>query len=288
MTDSPATFKESDTIQVVVSIDESLSDLLVAEMDELGFQTFESEQQLLKAYIPGPKWSAESRAHLIGWLSEKVSEVAVVENVIQQQNWNAAWEAAIEPVVAGTFVVLPTWKAVPDHATDLTPIWIDPKMSFGTGHHETTRLMLQLMNDISFQDTDVLDAGTGTGVLAIAAKIMHAKSVHGFDIDPWSVENGYENVATNKVTGITLEQGSIEIARGRQYDVILANIVQNVIESFLPDFRSIVKPSGDLLISGILKEGEARLLQMAADTGFELRRSLYENEWAGFHFVRPE
>lgn len=288
MTDASRATADTGTIQVIVAIESALAEVLISEMDDLGFQTFETHDERVTGYVPAIHWNAAARSHLLSWLSDRVVEVSVIENVIPQENWNATWEATIEPVIAGDFIVLPSWKEVPADAANLTPIWIDPKMSFGTGHHETTRLMLQLMSDLELTGKSVLDAGTGTGVLAIAAALLKAQQIYGFDIDPWSIENGAENVAANEVTSIRLEEGSIEVARGNVYDVILANIVQNVIESFLPDFAGLLRPAGDLLVSGILREGEEKLLGLADDHGFDLLERRYENEWVGFHFRRAQ
>ena len=286
MTDRVPTLQSTDTIEVVIAVEEKWIEILSSELDDIGFHAFVVGDNILTGYVRAPSWNAPKRNSLISWLTSHGQEVDVRETVIREENWNANWEATITPIVAGDFIVIPSWQELPISEKNRIEIRIDPKMSFGTGHHETTRLMLDLMSELNFEDATVLDAGTGTGVLAIAAALKNARAVLGFDHDPWSTNNGTENIQLNNVSNVSFRHGSIEVARGNLYDIVLANIIQNVIEDFFPDFTSLVRAEGHLLISGILQSGKKDILSIANSAGFDVKEIKEENEWVGFHFIR--
>ena len=276
---------QNNVVRVEVLDDKSWEDILVAELSSIGFHAFESEVQTLIGYIDEHLWTNQKRDNLVRFLQSRLDVVSIIEDIIPPQNWNELWEASIEPVEAGGFIILPSWKRTVPFSTALDSIYIDPKMSFGTGHHETTRLMLEMMSEVDFRNKAILDAGTGTGVLAIAARKIGAASVLGFDSDPWSASNARENLALNMIQGVTLLHGSLEDVPDRQFDIILANIVQNVIEGFLPGFARRLQPSGRLMVSGILASDEAKFRQTAAQQGFDTISTLQESEWLAFHMV---
>lgn len=271
------------TVRVTVSIASPLDEILVAELSALGFYAFEHGEGTISGYAKPGEWRDTERRHILKWLEERVNRVEVVEDYIDDINWNASWEQSITPVAAGRFVVVPSWKTVPDEYSDRVPIVVDPKMSFGTGHHETTRLMLELISDLEFGDRRVLDAGTGTGVLAIAASILGASHVVGFDNDVWSYENAVENLERNSIGNVSILRGSIEVVDEDPFDVILANIVRGVIESFMPDFRRLIADSGDMVLSGLLREDVQMTIEVAVANGFSVIDGLDEGEWTGLH-----
>lgn len=271
------------TVRVTVSITSPLDEFLVAELSSLGFYAFEHGDGTVSGYTRPAEWQEAERRHILKWLEDRVSRVEVLEDYIDDQNWNATWEQSITPVAAGQFVVIPSWKTVPAEYGDRVPIVVDPKMSFGTGHHETTRLMLGLISQLDFDGRKVLDAGTGTGVLAIAASIMGASNVVGFDNDVWSYENAVENLARNSIQNVSILPGSIEVVDDGPFDIILANIVRGVIESFLPDFRRLISDDGDLVLSGLLRDDLGETIDVAAANGFAIIERLDEGEWVGLH-----
>lgn len=226
--------------------------VLIAELNELGFSGFDETEKLLKAYIDFSLWTENQekvREYLI-----TISDLSiVVEHKIEQRNWNADWEKSIQPQLIEPFYVYPSWnkKVIP---MNTIPIMIDPKMAFGTGTHETTRLLLSWLPSAVKKNDQVLDAGTGTGILGIAASKLGACSIEGFDIDPWSVDNVAENIERNNVHNFKTYHGSIEqVQPNQKFDIILANINTLALRELLPEFKKYLKKEGSLLISGLLR-----------------------------------
>lgn len=226
------------------------SDLLTGVLATLGFEGFLEEDETLRACI-------ESEAYDEGWLAQVLPAECPTPSVrtIREENWNARWESSFEPVVIpGRLSVRASFHApVPDVSQEII---ITPKMSFGTGHHATTSLMLEEMLDINFQDLNVLDFGTGTGVLAILAELSGAQTVHALDNDPWSMENARENMEVNQCTRLELSL-SEKLPDHQSYDVILANINRNVLLEHADQLISMLRPGGRLLLSGLLVEDRA-------------------------------
>lgn len=205
---------------------------------------------------------------------------------VEPQNWNAEWEESIQPIrVCERFVIAPSWHPVeaPEGVIVLT---IDPKMSFGTGYHETTRLMLRLMDDVTFAGRRTLDVGTGTGVLAIAARRCGSDDVLGVDIDPWSFDNAEENRLRNGIdSGLVFREGTVE-ERDGVFDVILSNITRNDNMGLMHVFTRMTRAGSDLLLSGFYGTDLDDMIASAAAHGFDRVRSLTENEWCGVHLRR--
>jgi ribosomal protein L11 methyltransferase len=158
-------------------------------------------------------------------------------------------------------------------------IIITPKMSFGTGHHATTRLLIQQMKNIDFAGKSVLDFGTGTGVLAILAKKLGAGEVLAIDNDEWSYENTLENIAANKVNSIVVKKGSLELAEGRKFDIILANINRHILLQYMVQMHHVLPEHGMLLMSGILDADEQIVLTEARHAGFKNTSVFAEGKW---------
>ena len=225
--------------------------VIIAELNELGFSGFDESEALLKAYIDFRVWNKVQK-NVRACLASFSELIIVAENKIEQRNWNAEWEKTIQPQLIGPFYVYPSWnkKKIP---SDTIPIVIDPKMAFGTGTHETTRLLLSWLPSVVKKNDKILDAGTGTGILGIAASKLGASTVEGFDIDPWSVENVAENIDRNNVDNFKAYYGSIEqINPDQQFDIILANINIAALRVLLPMFKKYLNKDGSLLISGLL------------------------------------
>ncbi|MBK98183.1 MAG: 50S ribosomal protein L11 methyltransferase [Balneola sp.] len=225
--------------------------VIIAELNELGFSGFDETEALLKAYIDFSVW-IKVQKNVKACLAS-FSELSIVaEYKIEHRNWNEDWEKKIQPQLIGSFYVYPSWnkKVIP---ADTIPIVIDPKMAFGTGTHETTRLLLSWLPSAVKKNDKILDAGTGTGILGIAASKLGACMVEGFDIDPWSIENVTENIDLNNVDNFKVYHGSIEqINPDQQFDMILANINIHALRDLLPMFKKYLNKYGSLLISGLL------------------------------------
>lgn len=268
-----------------VIADETLSEHLIALFSQLGFEGFWQDGTVLRCYIQTERWSDE----MMGEIERIAKTVHRSSNspfptfsvqTIEEKNWNAEWEKTIQPIrVTDRIVITPTWnKYQPTH--DELVLTIDPKMSFGTGYHETTRLVLKLMEKYVHDGMRLLDVGTGTGVLAIAAIKLGAASAVGVDNDQWSYENARENVQLNHVEEkVEIFLGELSSVPSQRFDMIVANIQRNVIEPLLPAMKAKLKPNGVMILSGLLNVDEVPMKQAIADCGLVITDLLRENEW---------
>lgn len=198
-------------------------------------------------------------------------------NIVAQQNWNAQWESSFEPVVVDDFVSVRA-SFHPQNGSAQHDIIITPKMSFGTGHHATTYLMIQLMQDIDFDQKVVIDFGTGTGVLAVLAEKLGASHVLGIDNDEWSINNSEENIAANHCKNIRLQLAN-EMLHHQQADIILANINLNVIVDNLPNIKEACKPGAYVLFSGLMTADEEIISKKLSMNNFHIEKIVHRNGW---------
>lgn len=270
-----------DTIELTIPIEDARREALIARLEEYGFTGFQEDDGVLKAYIGADDWSSGKSNYVKSWLRRQGVEDPVDEQRIAEQNWNAQWEQSIQPLTVGPFVVKPTWAAVPDDAEGRHVLEIDPKMSFGTGYHESTRLMLRFLPDLIRGNERVLDAGTGTGILAIAAVCLGAGSVIAFDISTWAEENARENSALNAVADqIEVRQGAIDdVVSERGFDLILANIERDPLIELLPAFADKLADGGRVALAGLTQDDESPMRAALAEHGFAIEREARENEW---------
>lgn len=268
------------TIELVFKVQGAARDILIAQLSEAGCSGFEETDTTLYAYIPDDN---ETTARVMAAASD--AGLPFSQKVIPAQNWNAVWEASFDPVVVPGFCTV----RAPFHAAENdTPheIVIMPKMSFGTGHHATTRLMMQAMQDIDFRNAQVLDYGAGTGILAILAEKLGAASVLAIDIDEWSVSNAKENVAANNAACVKVAHaGIMDLPAGSSFDVVLANINRNVLLESMAALYAGLRPGGTLLLSGILRPDETIISESATSAGFRLCESFNESEWMCLKFT---
>jgi len=241
------------------------SDVLLAQLSSIGFEGFEEEENSLKAFIP---LAAFDEALLKEITSG--SNLSYSQSTIEETNWNAVWESNFDPVIVDDFVSIRAdfheqIKGV-EHE-----ILITPKMSFGTGHHATTYMMIQQMREIDFKDKTVFDFGTGTGVLAIL-------------IDDWSMENANENFEKNNCTKIDLQKTD-DAGSGKQYDIILANINKNVILENMSNLSEQLLFDGILLLSGLLVEDETDIVKAAGKFQLKLVTKTERNNWIALKFT---
>ncbi len=264
------------------------AEVLVAELAELPFESFQVEDGeregggLLKAYIPAAKLP-DCKGRVDALLAERgVTGARYIE--IESQNWNAVWESHFEPVeVEGKIVI-----RAPFHspvAGDVREVIIMPKMSFGTGHHATTWLMSAEMCDHDLAGRRVLDMGSGTGVLAILAAKMGAVSVDAVDIDEWAWLNSRENIELNGVGGIvTPVMGDAGAIRGREYDVVLANINRNILLADMPAYVATLPAGGELIVSGIFETDIETIERRATELGLKPQSQRIKEGWAALSF----
>lgn len=268
------------TIALKIHIPDAYQELLIAELSDLDFDAFEQEDDFLIAYIPSQRWNDVARERIEAWLVAHNFDVPLSEESLADRNWNQQWEETVQPVVVEPFLIKPTWGDAPAAREDLILLEVDPKMSFGTGYHESTRLLLRWLPEYVAPGAHVLDAGTGTGILAVAAAKLGAGRVVAFDIDPWSHENAVENFYINNVADCAvLVKGPIEEVGESDFHLILANINLHVVIGLLPAFSTRLLEGGRLLVSGILRRDRDRLLDSAGESGFRLMDERDENEW---------
>lgn len=261
------------------------NEVFVAYLSELEFESFQDEIPLLKAYISVQNFDELKFNRLIAEfrLQNELTFTYSI-NKIPQQNWNEVWESQFEPVIIENKLRI----LAPFHEkTDFLgqTIIIEPKMSFGTGHHQTTYLMCKTMFELEFSNKVVLDMGSGTGVLAIMAEKLGARSVEAFDIEPWSVENCYENSEKNDCLKITSLLGDIDAVHGT-YDVILANINKNVLKRHIPFYSQLIYFGGKLLLSGFFVSDEDEIKHCAIENGFEFLFSDNREGWSMLQFIK--
>jgi len=249
------------------------SDMLVALLAGAGYDGFEEQGNYLFAYIERPEFHAEELRPLAGDRG-----IVYETEIIPAQNWNALWEANFEPVVVDGFCTI---RAHFHNIAITTPysITITPKMSFGTGHHATTQLVMAMMKDIPLESSAVLDFGTGTGVLAILAEMLGAAAVLAIDNDEWSVENAIENVAQNHCKNITVKRGSLEDIGSYKADVVLANINRNILLQYMRPLYALLNAGGTIIMSGLLVADKEIILQAAADAGFQFISNSEQSNW---------
>ncbi len=253
--------------------DEAIRELLIAKLAEVGFEGFEETENSLLAYIAEDQYSESDVQNL-----SQEFELPFTRDEIAPQNWNETWEQNFQPVfVPGFCTIRASFHDIPVD----TPyeIVITPKMSFGTGHHATTQLMITEMQHIHFKGKKVFDFGTGTGILAILAEMLGATEVLAIDNDEWSFENAIENVGRNHCSKINVKKGSIEEAADHGYDVILANINRHILLGYMKDMYAKLLPEGRILMSGILREDIEMVTSAAQEQGFRFVKHEELNNW---------
>ena len=266
-----------------VSPTEIGAEILMAELAEVGFDSFEDTPTGIKAYIPKDSWN-EQILQDIYLLSNPEFTVSYQITEIEQVNWNKEWEKNFSPIVVEDLcTVRANFHPVPNTRYDIV---ITPKMSFGTGHHETTYMMLQQLLPLSLEGTKVLDMGCGTGILAIMAALRGARDITAIDIDPWCVENATENVQQNNCSFITIKEGDVSLIAGEQYNLILANINRNILLSDIPAYTQALLPQGLLLVSGFYEEDLPAIKEKCQEVGLTYLSHIERNRWVSAKFQR--
>ena len=255
------------------------SDLLLAELNEIGFEGFEEGANSLKAFVQASHFDDTA----VKEIASK-SNLSFIQTIIEETNWNAVWESNFQPVVVDDFVSIRADFHEPLSGVE-HEIVITPKMSFGTGHHATTFMMIQQMREIDFSNKSVFDFGTGTGILAILAEKLGAAHVFAVDYDEWSIDNAGENLTRNSCSKFELKKAD-NAAGEEQYNIILANINKNVILDNLSSLVKQLAPTGILLLSGLLETDETDILKEAGKYPLILNHKIVMNKWMAIRFSR--
>jgi len=268
-------------IEVSITIrpaEEYIADVLAAELGEIGFDSFVPTENGLTAYIKEENFDKEKFEILTNNfpLGEAI-EFSI--DSIPQQNWNEEWEKNFfEPIVIGSECVIHSsfHKNIPQAKYEIV---IDPKMSFGTGHHETTSLMIEEILKMDFVNKKVLDMGCGTSVLAILAAMRGANDVTAIDIDSWCTENSQENIELNRVSGIKILLGGAELLEKMKFDIIIANINRNILLADMKQYAACLPIGGELYMSGFYKNDIPVIETEAANNGLKLEYFHEKNNW---------
>ncbi len=259
-------------------------DILVAELAELGFESFVEEDFGLLAYIPAVAGETIQTDELMSFNLEH-QQIKHTFKTVPRENWNAKWEADFEPIFVDDRILV----RAPFHEENQSfehVLTIQPKMSFGTGHHDTTWLMMKTMLDIDLHDKDVLDMGSGTGILAILAELLGARSIDAIDIDDWAAVNAEENAALNGCSRIQCYTGDAALLGHQRYHLVLANINRNVLMADLPKFAEVTTAGGSLLLSGFFPSDAAQLTAKAESLGYRPTGRMERNDWCCLRFEK--
>ncbi|MEO6884202.1 MAG: 50S ribosomal protein L11 methyltransferase [Bacteroidia bacterium] len=259
------------------------SDILIAELADIGFESFVETENGFLAYVSEKDFSEEKTADLIA--SKKYFfDFSFQQKNIPDKNWNEEWEHNYHPVIVSENCVI----RAPFHAPKNMKyeIIIEPKMAFGTGHHDTTLLMMRALLKLSLDKKNILDMGCGSGVLSIMASKRGAATVFAVDIDEWSYKNTLENTVINNTKNVDVCKGDAQILADKKFDIILANINRNVLLDDMKIYFSALEKNGDLLMSGFLKQDAETLKTKAFETGFIFQEEVSENNWLFLHFSK--
>ena len=267
---------------------EPWNEIIIANLSILPYESFMEEGEYLKAYIQEQYFDPLDLKDLV--LKLKTNKGVFINyeyKNIEQQNWNHVWESHFEPVSINDQLHI----LAPFHSKDNYEgliIEIEPKMSFGTGHHQTTFLMCEQISSLSLDEKNILDMGSGTGVLAILAEKCGAKEILAIDIESWSVENCEENTKRNKCSKIISKLGDIIDINGQYFNVIIANINKNVLLAHLPSYSKCLNTNGILLLSGFFETDTEDLISAAFEENLVLHSKKIKDGWAMLYFLSQE
>jgi len=261
---------------------EPASDILIAELGEAGFESFVEEEDAVLAYIQKEDWFLDILKE-IDILSNSNFEIDYDYKEIEQENWNATWEQNFQPIVVNDVCMIRAPFHEPINVE--YDIVIEPKMSFGTGHHETTHMMLQHILDLDIKDKTVLDMGSGTGVLSILSAMRGAKTIDAIDIDNWCYLNAKENVYRNKMDFISVYEGDVALLKDKKYDLIIANINRNILLADIPAYVDSLNNNGILLLSGFYTEDLDMITEKCKESALKFEKNLERNNWVAAKYV---
>ncbi|MBC3844980.1 50S ribosomal protein L11 methyltransferase [Winogradskyella echinorum] len=258
------------------------SEILIAELGYAGFESFVETEEGVTAYIQKDDWN-DNILEDIQILNSDEFKITYEFNEIEQTNWNEEWEKNFNPIIVDDLVsVRAPFHDKPDTKYDLV---IEPKMSFGTGHHETTHMMIQHILKNDFNGKSVLDMGCGTGVLAILAEKVGATQLDAIDIDNWCYLNSLENVKRNNCKHISVYEGDVSLLQNQKYDIIIANINRNILLADIPTYSNHLNKNGILFLSGFYVEDLEIIKSKCLDNGLVFNDKILKNRWLAVKFI---
>ncbi len=274
-----------DFIEISITCEPDYQEILMAEISELSYDSIIEIDEGFNAYVTTELFDQEALDALLG--RYKIARINYVKKSVAKENWNVAWEKNYDPIVINNdCIVRAAFHKIEQAYT--YDIIITPKMSFGTGHHETTSQVLMLQMTLDHIGKNVMDAGCGTGILSIMAEKRGAAKVDSFDIDEWCVENSEENYQLNQCENCTIQKGSIaEVVLGNApYDIVIANINKNILLSEMSKYANHLSENGDLLLSGFYESDLSDIKASCAENGLKYDTHILKNNWVAAHFVK--
>jgi len=266
-----------------VSPKEPATEILIAELGNVGFESFVENENGVAAYIQKKDWNSTILNNIF-ILSSDEFQIEYNQKEIAQTNWNREWEKNFNSIeVDGLVSIRAPFHENPKLKYDIV---IEPKMSFGTGHHETTHLMVQHLLKLDLTDKKVLDMGCGTGILAIFSEMKGAKSIDAIDIDNWCYENSIENASRNKCTNISVFEGDASLLINKKYDVIIANINRNILLNDIKIYTNCLNDSGVLLLSGFYQEDIPIIDAEVSKYDLKIDTIMERNNWVAIKYVK--
>ena len=266
----------------IVDPKEPATEILIAELGFAGFESFVENDNGVIAYIQEKDWS-EHILDDINILSSEEFSISFKKEVIEQTNWNKEWERNFNPIQVDDLVsIRAPFHDNPQLQYDIV---IEPKMSFGTGHHETTHMMIQHLIDLDLDHKKVLDMGCGTGILAIFAEMKGAQPIDAIDIDNWCYQNSLENCNRNHCEHISVYEGNATLLKNKKYDLIIANINRNILLNDIQIYAGCLGDNGVLLLSGFYKEDIPIIKAETSKYKLQLEKTIERNNWVAVKFV---
>ena len=265
-----------------VSPKEPATEMLIAQLGYVGFESFVEQDYGVTAYIQKQEWNSKILEDVF-LLHSNEFNITFEHNEIAQTNWNEEWEKNFNPIQVDDLVsIRAPFHTNPSLQFDIV---IEPKMSFGTGHHETTHMMVQHLLALDLDTKKVLDMGCGTGILAIFAEMKGAKPIDAIDIDSWCYENSLENIQRNNCNHITVYEGDASLLK-EKYDVIIANINRNILLSDMKTYTDCLNENGVLLLSGFYKEDIVIIEDEVTKYGLTFETMIQRNNWVALKYVK--
>jgi ribosomal protein L11 methyltransferase len=260
------------------------TEILIALLSQIGYESFLETEKGLSAYIPSQLFD-HSRIHQLPVFLTDEYKITFNYRIIESHNWNEVWEKNYEPVLIKDLVFI----RAPFHSKNKNVkynILIEPKMSFGTAHHETTSMMIELMLEENMTGKSVLDAGCGTGILSILSEMLGARFIVAFDIDEWAYQNALENVRKNKCRNIIVQLSDSGLLKNEKFDFVLANINRNVLLEEIKVYSKHLAQGGILLTSGFYPDDLAKIESTAKASELAMYQNIGKNDWVAARFIK--
>lgn len=260
-------------------------DLLSMLLAEIGYDSFVENENGISAFVSEKLYDARKVEAILDNFKDAFESLVFSSKIIKGENWNKKWEENFTPMFIDDFCLIKApFHNIKEHCK--YEIIIEPKMSFGTGHHATTASMIRLMNTLNFDNMQVLDMGCGTGILSIFANKKNAKNILAIDIDQWAYDNSVENAKLNDIQNITIKQGDADLLYNKKFDIILANINRNVLTEQMSTYANCLNKHGYLLVSGFYTEDMPIIKQSAENEKLKYEKYITENNWVAVLFTK--